>query len=232
MLDNLTRRGLLAKAETAAAAVAVDAASPKPPPADEARPNVLWICTDQQRYDTIRSLGNRHIRTPNLDKLVETGVAFTHAHCQSPICTPSRASFLTGMYPDTVHGCINGNEHWAHAAPLVTKTLADAGYDCGLAGKLHLSSAQNRIEPRPKDGYRVFQGPQTCATMIRTRRNKLVTHHGHDLGELFDLEKDPGELENRWGDAKYAPVRFDLLRKSFDALALAVDTGPRRIGRF
>jgi len=59
------------------------------------RPNILWICTDQQRYDTIHALGNEYIRTPNIDKLVETGTAFAHAYCQSPICTPSRASFLT-----------------------------------------------------------------------------------------------------------------------------------------
>ena len=119
-------------------------------------PNILWLCTDQQRYDTISALGNPHIQTPNIDNLVDTGVAFTHAHCQSPICTPSRASFLTGMYPSTVHGCINGNEIWDDAAPLITKTLADVGYDCGLVGKFHLSGAQGRIEPRVNDGYRVF----------------------------------------------------------------------------
>ena len=73
----------------------------------EPRPNILWICTDQQRYDTIHALGNDHIRTPNIDGLAAAGVAFTHAYCQSPICTPSRASFLTGMYPSSVHGCMN-----------------------------------------------------------------------------------------------------------------------------
>ncbi len=52
------------------------------------RPNILWICTDQQRYDTIGALGNKYIRTPNLDKLIETGTAFTHAYCQNPICLP------------------------------------------------------------------------------------------------------------------------------------------------
>ena len=120
-------------------------------------PNILWICTDQQRYDTIRALGNEHINTPNIDRLVREGTAFTHAFCQSPICTPSRASFLTGMYPSTVHGCSNGNDYWAGAAPLVTKLLADeAHYDCGLAGKLHLAGAHGRIEPRGDDGYRVF----------------------------------------------------------------------------
>ena len=66
------------------------------------RPNILWYCTDQQRFDTIGALGNRHVKTPTIDGLVKGGVAFTHAYCQSPICTPSRASFLTGMYPSKI----------------------------------------------------------------------------------------------------------------------------------
>ena len=121
------------------------------------RPNILWICTDQQRYDTIGALGNPHVHTPNLDRLAAEGVAFTHAFCQSPICTPSRASFLTGMYPSTIHACTNGNEVWAGAAPLISRLLADAGYDTGLAGKLHLAGSQGRIEPRGDDGYRIFE---------------------------------------------------------------------------
>ncbi|MBT4101207.1 MAG: sulfatase-like hydrolase/transferase [Gemmatimonadetes bacterium] len=120
------------------------------------RPNVLWICTDEQRWDTIHALGNAHIQTPHIDRLVSEGVAFTHAFCQSPICTASRSSFLTGMYPSSVHGCTNGNDRWADSAPLVTKLLADAGYDCGLAGKLHLAGAHGRIEPRGDDGFREF----------------------------------------------------------------------------
>jgi arylsulfatase len=120
------------------------------------QPNILWICTDEQRWDTIHSLGNPHIQTPHIDRLVSEGVAFTHTFCQSPICTASRSSFLTGMYPSSVHGCSNGNERWSAAAPLVTRLLADAGYDCGLAGKLHLAGAHGRIEPRGDDGYRVF----------------------------------------------------------------------------
>ena len=123
----------------------------------ENRPNILWICTNQQRFDTIRSMGNPHILTPNLDQLVASGVGFTHAYCQAVTCTPSRASFLTGMYPDAIRACMNGNDHWAEAAPLITKTLADAGYDCGLTGKLHLSSTAGRTEKRPDDGYRFFK---------------------------------------------------------------------------
>ena len=154
-------------------------------------PNILWLCTDQQRYDTIGALNNPHVNTPNIDKLVADGVAFTHAFCQSPICTPSRASFLTGMYPSTVHACMNGNEYWADAAPLVTKLLADAGYDGGLAGKLHLSGSYDRIEPRfPNDGYRYFQFSHAPRDSWPEGHDyaEWVRGKGHDLSEL---RKDP-----------------------------------------
>jgi len=123
----------------------------------DSRPNILWICTDQQRYDTIGALGNPHIRTPNLDRLVAEGVAFTNAYCQSPICTPSRASFLAGRYPSAARVNRNGAATPPTDVPLVTRLLADAGYDCGLAGKFHLSAAHGRVEARPDDGYRVFE---------------------------------------------------------------------------
>jgi arylsulfatase A-like enzyme len=162
------------------------------------RPNILWICTDQQRFDTIASLGNPHIRTPNIDRLVADGVAFTHAYCQSPICTPSRASFLTGRYASTVHASMNGNEQWAEAAPLVTKLLKDAGYDAGLAGKFHLAGAASRIEPRPADdGYRVFAWSHDPNDRWPTGHAYAdwVRSQGYDLGELHrSPEGIPAEL--------------------------------------
>ena len=126
-------------------------------------PNILWICTDQQRADTISALGNPHIRTPMLDSLVRDGVALRNAYCQSPICSPSRASFMTGRYPSSIRATANGQERWAGAASLVSKLLADGGYDCHLVGKLHLSRAEGRVEARTDDGFRTFQwshGPQ------------------------------------------------------------------------
>jgi hypothetical protein len=68
--------------------------------------------------------------------------------------------------------------------------------------------------------------------MLRTREYKLVNYHGHESGELFDLKKNPREFENQWDNPKYAAVRFELMKKSFDALAFAVDTGPQRVGRY
>ena len=152
------------------------------------RPNILWICTDQQRWDTISSLGNECIRTPNIDRLANEGVAFLKAFCQSPICTPSRSSFLTGMYPSSVHGCSNGNDRWAEAAPLVTKTLADSGYRCGLVGKLHLAGCHGRIEPRPEDdGYSVFHWSHSHKDMWPEGHSYAdwVKGKGGTLGEMY-----------------------------------------------
>ena len=117
------------------------------------RPNILWICTDQQRYDTIAALGNAFVSTPNIDALARQGVAFERAYCQSPICTPSRASFLTGMYPSSLRVNRNGNPRFPDFPPLISRILADRDHVCGLIGKLHLSSAYGRIEERADDGY-------------------------------------------------------------------------------
>ena len=120
-------------------------------------PNILWYCTDQQRFDTISALGNTYIRTPNIDRMVNGGTAFKQAYVQSQICTPSRASFLTGRYPATNHVHRNGNAYFPDNEVLITKLLANAGYDCGLIGKLHLASAASGSEKRTDDGYRLFE---------------------------------------------------------------------------
>ncbi len=161
------------------------------------RPNILWICTDQQRYDTIHALGNDHIRTPNLDRLVGEGVAFTNAYCQSPVCTPSRASFLTGRYPSSVHVNRNGNAYFPEDVELVTRRLADAGYDCGLAGKLHLSAAEGRVEVRPEDGYRVFHWshhpkPETYWPTEEHAYQKWLSEQGIDWDEAYGGETPDG----------------------------------------
>ena len=120
------------------------------------QPNILWICTDQQRGNTIHALGNPLINTPNIDALVANGVAFTHAYCQSPVCTPSRASFLTGRYPRTTR-CRQNGQAIPGTEKLISRLFADAGYTCGLAGKLHLATCANGVvEKRIDDGYKVF----------------------------------------------------------------------------
>jgi len=123
------------------------------------RPNILWICTDQQRFDTLGCYGNTYVRTPNIDRLAEGGTLFESCFCQNPLCTPSRASFLTGRYPRTTRDRGNGVSIPADEV-LVTGIFADAGYYCGLSGKLHISACNPKacpeMERRVEDGYAEF----------------------------------------------------------------------------
>lgn len=109
-----------------------------------------------QRFDTIEGLNNDFIHTPNLKKLMAESVTFTHAYVQNPVCSPSRASFLTGRYPHTT-GLRALGQRIRPDERLITRILSDEGYACGLAGKLHLSPCfGGRIEDRIDDGYDVF----------------------------------------------------------------------------
>ena len=126
----------------------------------EQKPNILWICSDQQRYDTLGCYGNRFVKTPALDSLAAESVLFENAFCQSPVCTPSRGSFLTGRYPVTSGTRQNGADI-PDTEVLVTKLFHDAGYYCGLSGKLHLSACNpqsgcTQMERRIDDGYDEF----------------------------------------------------------------------------
>ena len=170
------------------------------------RPNILWYCTDQQRFDTIGGLGNDFVITPTIDRLVGDGVAFTHAYCQSPICTPSRASFLTGMYPSRIHNTRNGNESFPNFPPVITKLIADSGYTCGLVGKFHLQSAGHRTEPRIDDGYAYWKfshAPRDDWPQDHDYANWVQEHAG-DLDALRTHEaRVPPELhQTTWASER------------------------------
>ena len=152
------------------------------------RPNILWYCSDQQRFDTIGALNNPHVNTPRLDAFMKESVTFDYAYCQSPICTPSRSSFLTGMYPSAVGVNGNGNETWPdyYAERLLPNILTRAGYHCGLVGKLHLASAANAQEKRVDDGYGYF---------LYSNAPKGANDYGHDYAEWIRSQgADPEEL--------------------------------------
>lgn len=106
------------------------------------RPNILLLLTDQQRLDTIRALGSRFdVETPNMDRLVREGVSLTNCHCTAPICSPSRSTLMTGLYPSQAG--MPGNLY-APCPPLsagqmtIGKRMRAAGYETAYHGKWHL----------------------------------------------------------------------------------------------
>lgn len=168
------------------------------------RPNILWYCTDQQRFDTIGALGNVHVKTPTLDQLVRDGVSFTNTYCQSPICTPSRASLMTGFYPSRTRNTRNGNDTFPEDIPLISKLIADAGYACGLIGKFHLVSAGRRPEPRLDDGFTYWQhshAPRDDWPEGTHQYADWVREQGQSLDEMRD---SPERVRPEYHQTKWA----------------------------
>lgn len=142
------------------------------------RPNILVLMTDQQRFDALRCAGNADIITPNLDRLAEMGARFSACYVQNPICSPSRASFATGLYPHA-HGLWANGVEMPLGMTMVSKTLAEAGYDCGMAGKQHLGPCSNGNERRRDDGYRVYKWSHDPINLSKDNSYHVWLKEGH-----------------------------------------------------
>jgi arylsulfatase A-like enzyme len=103
------------------------------------RPNILFITTDEHRFDCLGCYGNPVIRTPNLDGLAAEGVRFARGYVQNPMCMPSRMAIMTGRYCSE-HGCnINCTGIPPHEqAHTFMRYLRDAGYATAAIGKMHM----------------------------------------------------------------------------------------------
>src|SRR5688500_11092838 len=111
--------------------------------------NVVFILTDNQGAWTLGCYGNKEIRTPHIDRLAAGGVRFTRALSSNPVCSPTRATFLTGLVPSQhgVHSFLDakfmmGPEAYNTLAEITSigEVLSAAGYTCGLSGKWHLGA--------------------------------------------------------------------------------------------
>ena len=101
----------------------------------DSRPNIIFIITDQQRFDTIAALGFDYMETPHLDRLVREGVCFRNCHVTAPSCAPARASLFTGYYPHTT-GILKNGDPWTRSW---VERLSASGYHCVNVGKMHTS---------------------------------------------------------------------------------------------
>src|SRR5581483_2637243 len=115
-------------------------------PASSRPPNVVFILTDNQGAWTLGCYGNPDIRTPNIDKLATEGIRFTRALSDNPVCSPTRATYLTGLIPSQhgVHRYLDPQYMMGPKAYYSLKeftplgdVLKSEGYTCGLSGKWH-----------------------------------------------------------------------------------------------
>jgi arylsulfatase A-like enzyme len=149
------RRVLLFGFKRALWAVAALIVSPVPPTfaAPTAKPNLLFVFSDQQSSDMLGCYGNAQIKTPNIDRLAKEGIRFIHGVSSSPVCTPFRGMLLSGQHP-LFNGCtVNDVQMLPGKGRHFSEVLRDAGYQTGFIGKCHLYGGM-RNRPIPKGPLR------------------------------------------------------------------------------
>ncbi|MEG9437763.1 sulfatase-like hydrolase/transferase [Edaphobacter sp. HDX4] len=165
------------------------------------RPNVLLIMADQHKRSCMGAYGDKVARTPHLDALAAKSVRFTAAYCANPVCTPSRASLMTGLYSHNHEAQDN-----AHPYDTKHKTMAHhfgaAGYNTALIGKMHWVDAQShgfdyRLE---FNDWFQYLGPKTAIYADELGR----PNSGSGQPEIDDLWREEGDP---WKNARHKDER-------------------------
>jgi choline-sulfatase len=146
--------------------------------------------SDQHKSDALGCAGDKVARTPNLDALAGTATRFSNCYCSNPVCTPSRASMLTGLYTHN-HGARNNGTPWPFEHKTMAHMFGAAGYMSGLIGKMHFVDAQTHgfdYHIDFNDWYQ-FLGPKTKLYADELGR----PNSGSGLPQIDDFWRDFGD---------------------------------------
>lgn len=177
------------------------------------RPNVLFIFTDEHARSAFSAFPNRWLHTPNVDALAGAGVHFHHSYCTAPVCSPSRASLVTGRMPHNTGVTVN-NLHVAPGVPSMAHVFRDAGYDAAWTGKWHIPDSyppemdlfgfeNHPIEPHLLGNATDMLAAQRAIDFLRRRDRgrpwllALSLHNPHDIcGRIWRIAREPTPPEH------------------------------------
>jgi len=187
-----TRRDFLKIAGLGAAALATSGCALAQVNSATRRPNILMILVDDLGYGDLSGYGAEDMQTPNIDKLIASGMRFDNFYANCPVCSPTRASLLTGRYPDLVGvpGVIRTHikNNWGYLdprTPLLPELLKRSGYHTAIVGKWHLGlSSPCKPNDRGFDHFRGFLGDM-MDDYYKHRR------HGYNYMRINEKEIDP-----------------------------------------
>lgn len=171
------------------------------------RPNLLFIMTDQQRFDALSYAGNKILNTPNMDRLAKEGVYFKNAYTQCAVCTPARASMLTGCTVANTNVISNQLAYEAEETgimPMKTydEILAENGYECEYYGKWHTPTFRARIYKNP-----VTVSGRSESELGPGKKEAYLAY----LNPFYpERELHAGELMDTYTDRPYNPDPIDL----------------------
>ena len=221
-------------------------------------PNILFLFTDQQARDAMSAYGNPDLHTPSMDALARRGVRFQHAYCTSPVCSPARASLVTGMLPHA-HGVNTNNLSISDDVPTMGEIFRAAGYETIWAGKWHVPKGFPTA-PDEVRGYRTLvvsrlgrfglgvgsddRVTEQAVDFLRRdhRQPFLLTvslQNPHDICHwIMEQYREVLGVFNRPGRTPALPANFDIIadepefiQACREAITSARRTGGRRPGR-
>lgn len=176
----------------------------------DGRPNILFLMTDQQRFDTIAALGNRDIYTPNFDRLVQRGLSFTRAYSTCPVCVAARYTIRTGrrepitgiyanMLPDIVVGQPENMEE--RCGDYLARTLHSRGYRTFGIGKFHTFPWDEEL------GYEVhLHSEELYANPEQRRRDAYAAFIAREYPEYDFIEGLMGERTEMYYMPQMSPT--------------------------
>lgn len=185
------------------------------------RPNILFITSDQQHYNTLGCINDR-IQTPALDRLCNEGTRFDRAYCVNPTCTPTRATWITGQYPSQ-HGAWSLGTKLFEDVPTIGDYLNELGYYTALVGKAHFQPLASQyglesIECQPilrdLDFWRSFRGPWYGFRNVETARMHGCESHAGQHYALWMEEKGLSDWQRYFEDWPRNPEKARKLREN------------------